>query len=474
VIGADRISASTAWVAAGLMLAVAASATGASAAGGDQQVVMWAAAGAAVGGALAYFAWYTDPAYILTAGIMLSVFGGNWPAMGIPGPLSPDRLLLLAGVGAVILRAPAVRDRPRFRIEAVHWVLGAAVLYATFSAVASGTLTERGSFFRLFDAFGVLPFLIFLVAPLAFRTRRQRLVLLAGLVALGGYLGLTALFQATGLDPLVFPKYILDPNYGIHRGRVRGPFAEATTNGVGLYVCAVAAAIALISWQKRGARLIAASVGGLCLMGTVLGLERSVWLGAVLGTVVTVMFLPDGRRMFMRIVPSLVIAFAIALAAVPNLRAQISERFGDKGTIYTRQNLNRATLNMVAARPMFGFGWGAYSKQGADYFQQSSNYPLANRISRSPPHNLFLDHAAELGLLGVGLWMLGLGLVVAGALSVRGPPDLDLWRTGLIPVTIFVIVLLNFIPGGAGFTTRALCLWAGVVWSGRYFEREDR
>ncbi len=32
-------------------------------------------------------------------------------------------------------------------------------------------------------------------------------------------------------------------------------------------------------------------------------------------------------------------------------------------------------------------------------------------------HNLFLLYAAELGLLGVGLWVLGLGLMVAGALG---------------------------------------------------------
>lgn len=435
---------------------------------------MWVVAAAAIGTPVAYLVWQLDPAYTLTAGLMLAPFAGNWQqGFGIPGVLSPDRLLLLAGVGAVLLRAPAVSDRPRLRIEAVHWVLGAAALYVLISAWVSGTLVSNKGFFRWFDTFGVLPFLLFLVAPLAFRTRRQRLVLLAGIVAMGAYLGLTALFETMHLRPLVFPKYILDPYFGQGSGgRAGGPFAEANTNGIGLYVCAIAAGIALISWQKRKARWAAASVGGLCLLGTLLTLQRSIWLGTVVATVVAILVLAQGRRIFVRIALATVICIAIAFAAVPSLGAHISERYGDEGTIHDRQNINRAALNMVEARPMFGFGWVEYEKKSADYFQQSPNYPLSGgRIDLT--HNIFLSYAAELGLLGLGLWVLGLGLVIVGALGVRGPPDLDLWRTGLIPITIFLIVVLNAFPPSAAFPTRVFCLWAGVVWSGRYFERTD-
>lgn len=471
MIGAERTTASAAWVGAGFVFAVAASAAGAIALGGDQQTVTRVVAAAALSAPLAYLVWHAEPAYTLTAGLLLSPFSGNWEGIGIPGAVAPDRLLLLAGVAVVILRAPAVRDRPRLRIETVHWVLAAAVLYAMFSAAASGTLLENQAFFRLLQTFGVLPFLVFLVAPVAFRTRRQRAVLLTGLVALGGYLGLTALFEATGVQRLVFPRYILDPGFGYQAGRARGPFAEATANGVGLYVCAVAAGLALISWQGRVARMITASVGGLCLVGTLLTLERSVWLAAVLATITAVAFLGQGRRMFVRIVPALVIVFAVALAAIPNLGSQVSDRFGGQQSVWDRKNMNRAALNMVEARPMFGFGWNEYSKQHANYFQQSPNYPLTGG-SVDNAHNLFLLFAAELGILGVGLWLLGLGLMVTGALAVRGPPDLDLWRMGLIPITIFIIAILNFVPPNA-FAPLALCLWAGVVWSNRYSERQD-
>ena len=165
---------------------------------------------------MGWVVWRTDPAYTLSAAIFLTPFAGNWPQLGVPGPLSPDRLLLAGATAAVLLRAPPVADRPRLQITGAHWVLALAAVYGFASAFLADTLFERDAFFKLVDAFGVMPFLLFLVAPLAFRTPRQRHVLLVTLVVLGAYLALTVLFEMAKLDALVFPKYILDPNYGIH------------------------------------------------------------------------------------------------------------------------------------------------------------------------------------------------------------------------------------------------------------------
>src|SRR5690606_16247627 len=100
------------------------------------------------------------------------------------------------------------------RIGTAHWLLFAALLWATASAYWAGTLTQPDGFFALLDRFGVMPFLAFLVAPIAFRTDRQRTILLGTLVLLGAYLGLTALFEGVGLDQLVVPPYITDPSEG--------------------------------------------------------------------------------------------------------------------------------------------------------------------------------------------------------------------------------------------------------------------
>ena len=66
-----------------------------------------------------------------------------------------------------------------------------------------------------------MPFLLYLVAPAAFATERQRTILLGTLAVVGAYLGATAFFEMIGPHSLVFPSFILNPALGNHDGRAR-------------------------------------------------------------------------------------------------------------------------------------------------------------------------------------------------------------------------------------------------------------
>jgi hypothetical protein len=58
--------------------------------------------------------------------------------------------------------------------EAIHWLFLAALVYATLSVLIAGTLFDHSGFFRLVNRFGITPFLLFLVGPVVFSTRRAR------------------------------------------------------------------------------------------------------------------------------------------------------------------------------------------------------------------------------------------------------------------------------------------------------------
>lgn len=406
-----------------------------------------------------------DPAYAISAAVVLSAFAGNWPRLGVPGPLSPDRLLLAVAIVAVLVRSPASADRPKLKIAGTHLLLALAAGYAVVSALRVGTLTGNDSFLRLVDTFGIMPFLLFLAAPLAFRTHAQRQVLLVAFVVLGAYLGLTVLFETVKFDALIFPKYIIDPNYGIHGGRGRGPFVEAVTNGLALFTCAVACAIAVAQWRGNGVRLIAGGVGLLCLVGSFLSLERSVWIGASLGLCVGMLAARGARRYLLPVVVGLVVGIGAALLFVPGLHDRVTQRVDQKETLWDRQNLARAAVNMVEAKPLFGFGWARFQKDSADYFQQSDNFPLT--ATTFGVHNTPLAYASELGLVGVALWGFGLLFGVGGALLTRGPPDLLPWRIGLLSIAVATLVVISAVPPSA-WPNRAIWLFAGVVWSGHY------
>jgi putative inorganic carbon (hco3(-)) transporter len=422
--------------------------------------------------AAAYVALAADPAVTLTLGVVLTPFAGNWQQLGIPGVLAPDRLLIAATIVLVLLRAAMGRGEPLPRPRAVHFVLALSVLWVVGSALVSHTLFQRAPLLKIVEAYGIFPFLIFYLAPVIYTTRRKRQMLLTSLVILGAYLGLTALFEMAGPHALVWPKYILDPNYGLHFGQGRGPFADAVANGFGLYVCALAACVAAAGWRGR-ARVAAGSVAVLCIAGTLLTLERSVWTGVAVATIVTLLAFARLRRIATPVIGTTAIGVVLALVLIPGLSGKVQARASDQNTVWDRQNLTVAALKMISARPLTGFGWSRFQTTSAPYFQQSQNYPLtATSINI---HNFFLTYAVELGLLGLLIWLTGLLMGGFGALATRAPPELVPWRMAFLALAVCFLFIANSVPPTV-FMNESFWLWAGVLWTARgsYHVGEER
>ena len=415
--------------------------------------------------AVAYLAWNAAPHYIFTFAIVSAPFAGNWQQLGIPGPLAPERLLLAAGILTVVLRGPAMRDRPQLRFEAAHWALLATAVYATASAFFSDTLFERAPGIQLVETFGIFPFLVFTLAPVVFPTARERAVLLTGLVAFGAYLSVTTLLEMTGPSSLVFPSYIADPDYGIHFGYGRGPFADAVANGFGLFSCALACFVAMRLWRSSFWRGIAAVVAVLCLVGTLLTLERSVWISTVAGSLALLLAAGRARRALLPVAGLGAVAIVAALLLIPGLSDKATERSDNRHTVWDRKNLAHTATNIIGDRPLLGVGWARYVETSEPYLQQSPDYPLT--ATNEPQHSVVLTYAVELGLIGAGLWVLCLLLGVGGALMSRGPPDLEPWRIALFALFVFFAIEESFVPPTV-FQNLCLWLWAGVVWTARY------
>jgi O-antigen ligase len=416
----------------------------------------------AIAAVVAYYAWTIDAAVVFAGAFVIAIFASNWPAMGVPGALSPQRILLLIAVVVVLLGAPSVAGR-RPRLHPVHVILGVALLYAAISAAVAENLFDRGAFFELFDNFGMLPFLVFLIAPVLFADARSRNYLLAGFVGLGLYLGFTALMETVGVRALVFPSYINDPDVGIHFDRARGPFVEAATNGLAMFTCAVGAVLAWSSWRSRLGQGLALAAMVLCTAGVLFTLTRQAWLAAVLATIVTLVVVRDLRRFLVPVLVGGAIIVGGALLAFPALSERTEERAVNQGTVWERLNNNRAAVAMFLERPLLGFGWNSYLDEKADFVKQADDYPITGGERRTGVHNLGLLYAAELGMLGVALWVSGFLLAIGGAISRRGSPELRPWRLALIPVSIAFMVVATFEYPGV-FSSLTVWLWAGVAW----------
>ncbi len=415
--------------------------------------------------ALAYLAWHVDPAWLMTAAIIGSTFNSNWGELGLPGGVAPDRAILLAAILGLALRSPPASDRPGFRLQPVHLLLAATLAWAIGSALAAQTLGESEALFFLLDRLAV-PFTVFALAPLAFRTARHRAGFLAALVVFGGYLGLTALFEILGLHPLVIPHFIL--RVGYQTQRAQGPFLESTVNGLALYTCGVASAIAIATWTTRWKRIAAGVVLFLCALGVLFTLTRSVWIAAVVATVVTLGVTRRLRRFLLPAAGAGVIIVMLSLALLPQLQASVTDRINNQLTVWERRNVNAAALEMVSQRPLVGFGLGTFNSRNADYFPLLDDVPQVVTVTTTQiaVHNVYLRFAVELGLVGVALLVASLLAAVGGALLARAPPELWPWRAGLLAIATYWAVAAIFAPMAQVFPNMIVWLWAGIVLGG--------
>jgi O-antigen ligase len=271
-----------------------------------------------------------------------------------------------------------------------------------------------------------------------------------------------------GLDRYVIPGYIDDPNVGILFGRARGPFLESGANGLAMFMCAVAAAIGFATWRSRAARIGCASVVALCLVGSVFTLTRAVWIAVIVGSIVGLLWLPATRRYLLPALAVGAVAVVALLQVVPGLRNDVNTRVQDDQSVWDRYNTNRAALAMVEARPLFGFGWQTFQTDGPSYMTQAADYPLTG--AGLEVHNVFLSHAAELGLVGSLLWLSSFLGAIGGAIGRRGPPELAPWRAGLAAITAAFLVSANLSPLSAAFPNLVLWLWAGIVARDHFLE----
>ncbi|MDX6610216.1 MAG: putative inorganic carbon ((-)) transporter [Solirubrobacterales bacterium] len=416
--------------------------------------------------------WEQPPAVTLCAAIALTVFSGGWSQMGLAG-LPLNRLLVAVVLLQVLLRAPGIAQMPRMPLRNVHLLIGLTLIYALASAAASGTLTSKDGFLQLFDVFGVVPFLLFLVAPAVFSGRRERDLLLATLVGLGAYLGLTAIFESLGPQSFVFPSYIRHfEAETLSAVKASGPFQSPTAMGFACFACAVAALIALDQWRHRWGRCLALLVAAACAFGCFLTLERGVWIAAIAATVVTALATQTGRRLLAPGIAISAVALIGVFALVPSLSQSASERATYQQSLWDRQNQTAAGLRMVQAKPLFGFGLDSYEAESVDYFRQPEDYPMTGYTHGItigvpdpilPIHNTYLSYAVELGLAGALLWLASIAWAIGGAILARGPASLRPWKLGLLAIAVFFLVVCVVDPHTAPFPMVLMLAWAGVA-----------
>lgn len=403
--------------------------------------------------------WNQDlPAYVLcfVGQVIWNMFSGNSKLLGFP--IGPDRLLFGLGVILLVLDPVALRQQ-RLRLRPVHLAGATVVVIAALSAISHGTFGKEGLYAWL-DRL-TIPLLMFILAPIVFRTAVRRDLLLRVLVVIGCYLGFTAIFEVVGPHALVFPRFIMDPNVGLQFGRARGPFTESEADGLAMTQCAFAAALAAIRLPGKWRSLSILTVL-LCSIGVLLTLTRSVWVGSALGVAAVCILTPALRKFLVPLAVSFAIVIGVVLLVLPSVRNDASARAGTTRSVWDRQNTDTAAVRIVEQHPLTGIGWVHFVAVSQDWVRQAHGYPITNIDIEV--HNVALGRAAELGLPAAGLWVFS---VLAGPCLVfikrRQPGDLAGWALVSMGGTACWLVAINLSPVPYPLPNLLVWLMSGIA-----------
>ncbi len=222
------------------------------------------------------------------------------------------------------------------------------------------------------------------------------------------------------------------------------------------------------SWMRAlGYLLIAVSVAGLALT-----YSRGAWVGTGLGLLILLPVLRRGAWL----VPGVALVGAVASSSAILERLQSIASFNSDSAVTGRFEFWSVALKLVAENPLSGIGLGNwYTVYGTLPIQNLPRLPYSLEVP-AQAHNLFLNLAVEIGLVGAGAFILMLGFAFYGAVKIISASTgrTQIWTTGIC-AGLAAMVAQNLIDVTIyqGFMVLVLFTYLGLLETMRRFEKSE-
>lgn len=302
-----------------------------------------------------------------------------------------DRLAFAALVFFVALRGMALREKVPFFARLSLPMLGLIAL-AIYRALREPFDAQVWS---IIASKFIVPFALFHLAVLVFRSAEQRRHFEIFVVLALAYLVFTAIAFLVDARSLIWPRFILDESLGFHPDRARGPFLQAVANGVSLNLLAILVLVLPRKYRKFAWLLWIAMP--LAILAT---MTRAVWISFVLSTLAIGFLLVERRLQALCMV--LVVAGLLAGLAIGfsdhSLKTIILDRTAERGPVQARVAVYTGAWAMFQERPFSG--WPA-AHMYAELARRMEGYHLRTFYV----HNTYLALLVEFGLPGLVLYV---------------------------------------------------------------------
>ena len=357
--------------------------------------------------------------------------------------VTSDRIMCAALLGLYVVARRTPLFQPKV-LSALDMIGGALLLWLIGSALTHDWRANELQPLKTLFFYYLLPALMYWIArelPVKESSLKWAFVAVA---IFGVYISLTAVLEWRQIHALVFPRYIVSPEFPEFFGRGRGPLLNPSGNGVliGLAIAATA-----MCWPHAGLRLKPLVALGvmICLAGAFATLTRCVWLGVATSVflLVAVAFPPKWK--YPIILGSGLLLTLLVATNLEKLKSFQRDR-NVSATEMSKSALLRPMLFSVAWRifldkPFTGVGYGHYGEGALPYYTHEIDF-----ARDYVQHNVLLGLLSETGIIGMLLYM---NLLItwshtAWKLWARRTLPLPFRQLGLL----FLMLTLSFLCNG--------------------------
>ncbi len=349
---------------------------------------------------------------------------------GGPVPITLDRLALAGLIGVFAWQCVQGKESLQRFHAADCGVLILTAIITLSTVMHDFTFLGNMPASRLLF-FNLLPVALYMVIRHARLSDNDLKLISFGFVGLGLYLAVTAIAETRGLGSIVFPRFIMNPEFEEFFGRGRGPFLNPVSNGVCMVVCLCC----LWMWFPNSSlrrRVVIVGLAGLMSIGIYSTLTRSVWMGLVFAAAIVV-FMPSSQTEKGAMV---VLASLLVICLVPVLGDKLTSFKRDKNvSVADMENSARlrpmfltVATRMVVDRPFWGVGFGQYAREKYPYLQDPYSAEPLSMTKSYMQHNIFLAYVTETGFMGLSALLLMLGLFFRFAWVIWRDLRLSFWQ----------------------------------------------
>jgi O-antigen ligase len=323
----------------------------------------------------------------------------------------------------------------------VLWNIGSWLATHEFAAVEP-TSGQVISVWRFVLTGTVIPFAMFVVGRYVLTGTAAVRAVLWMLVVLTAYSAATAVFLIYGPAALVWPRYLLSVD--TWPGRAVGIFNQPVVNGLVLIIGFLAAVVVATTPGPRLARWFAGAVAVGAVVGIYLTHTRAVWLSFVVVLVAGIV-LAKGFRLAFGATLGTAVLFVILNWAEFTSADRAAGGVASAGELEDRLNTIATSFWAIEQKPLFGWGIARFAAINTYHHQQWSPDTPWIRGYGIVSHFNELGIAAELGIIGVAIWLAVVVLLAVRVLTalrrVREPGVLGRPTVFLAASSLVVLVI---------------------------------